>query len=97
MLASIEPEGDFSRECAGRRIGHSLFATHPTLAFASGSMPVSPPVILATANLFIHRSNILWPAMSHGPENRPSSDSMGPGLCRLLDMDFGEFFFHALG
>jgi hypothetical protein len=29
MLASIEPEGDFSAGYAGRRIGHLLFATHP--------------------------------------------------------------------
>jgi hypothetical protein len=29
MLASGEAEPDFSRGCAGRRMGHLLFATHP--------------------------------------------------------------------
>jgi hypothetical protein len=32
MLAFMKLSADFSRECAGRRIGHSLFATNPTAA-----------------------------------------------------------------
>ena len=64
MLVSPKPEPDFSRGCAGKRIGHSLFATHPTLAFANGYMPVSPLGILAAANLFIHCPKILWLVIS---------------------------------
>jgi hypothetical protein len=30
MLASTKPEADSSRGCAGGRIGHFLFVTHPT-------------------------------------------------------------------
>jgi hypothetical protein len=29
MLVSVKLEPDFSRGCAGRRMGHLLFATHP--------------------------------------------------------------------
>jgi hypothetical protein len=29
MLACLELDADFSRECAGRRMGNSLFVTHP--------------------------------------------------------------------
>ncbi len=29
MLVPAKLAADFSRECAGKRIGHSLFATHP--------------------------------------------------------------------
>jgi hypothetical protein len=29
MLASTESAADFSRGCAGKGIGHLLFATHP--------------------------------------------------------------------
>jgi hypothetical protein len=29
MLASLKPGADFSRGCAGRRLGNLLFATHP--------------------------------------------------------------------
>jgi hypothetical protein len=31
MLAFLKLVADFSRGCAGRRIGHLLFATHPHL------------------------------------------------------------------
>jgi hypothetical protein len=30
MLVSLRLSADFSRGCAGKRIGHLLFATHPT-------------------------------------------------------------------
>jgi hypothetical protein len=42
MLEFMKLGADFSRRCVGKRIGYLLFATHPTLAFANGSMPVSP-------------------------------------------------------
>jgi hypothetical protein len=65
MYALIYETGaDFSRGSASKRIGHSLFATLPTLTFANRSMPVSPPGILA-ARAFIHRSDILCLAISH--------------------------------
>jgi hypothetical protein len=31
MLISLKLGADFSRECAGERIGHSIFATPPLL------------------------------------------------------------------
>ena len=30
MLAFLKPVADFSRGCAGERVGYLLFATHPT-------------------------------------------------------------------
>src|SRR3954451_21052199 len=35
MLESLELHGDFSKECAGARIGHSILKTHPH-RFANG-------------------------------------------------------------
>jgi hypothetical protein len=32
MLVSLKLDADFSAGCAGRRIGHLLFAIHPHLA-----------------------------------------------------------------
>ena len=84
---------DFSRECAGRRIGHLLFVTHPTLVFANGSMPVIPPVVRAAANLFIHCCYILCLAISRRVENGLFSVHIGVGLCRIVDMSVGEFTF----
>jgi hypothetical protein len=95
MLASAESAAVFARGCAGKSTGHLLFATHPDNS--EWLMPVAPPETLSTANLFIHRSNILYLAISHGPEKEPSSGSVVPGLCRILDMDFREYPFHALG
>jgi|SRR5687767_3664408 hypothetical protein len=95
MLTSTKPEPDFSKECAGKRISHLLFSTHP---YHPGSREwfcasTRCPMILATVNLFIHRSDILYLAISQGPENGPSSGSIVPGLCRVLDMDFRKFPF----
>jgi hypothetical protein len=53
MYACItEIAAHFSRACAGRRIGHLLFVTHPHhAAIGGGSMPASYMVILASAIL----------------------------------------------
>jgi hypothetical protein len=32
MLMSLEHGADFSRECAGKKIGHSFLVTHPPLS-----------------------------------------------------------------
>jgi hypothetical protein len=39
MLAFLRLVADFSRGCAGKRIGQLLFATHPALAFANAQWP----------------------------------------------------------
>jgi hypothetical protein len=93
MLVLMKLAADFSRGCAGKRIGFSLFATHPTLAFANGSMPVIPPVIRAAANRFIHCCYILCLAISCRVENGLFSVHIGVGLCRIVDMNVGEFTF----
>jgi hypothetical protein len=48
MLVSLKPGADFSRGCAGREIGHLLFATHPhhglphnILGFLTHRLPIS--------------------------------------------------------
>jgi hypothetical protein len=45
MLVSTKPEADFSRGCAGRRIGHLVFETHPHPAIrdlTQGDTPSEP-------------------------------------------------------
>src|SRR5215217_5913271 len=64
MLVSTNPGPDFSRGYALPLIADRFLATHPPPQFANGSMPAPCPVILAAANLFIHRSNILCLAAS---------------------------------
>jgi hypothetical protein len=93
MLVLTKAGSDFSRRRAGKRIGRLLLATHPTLAFANGSMPVIPPVIRCGANLFIHCCYILCLAISCGVENGLLSVHIGVGLCRIVDMNVGEFTF----
>jgi hypothetical protein len=44
----------------------------------------------------MHHPNILWwPVQQTGYQSRDSSP-LGPGLCSFVDMNFGEFSFHAL-
>jgi hypothetical protein len=97
MLVAAKPGADFSVGCAGKRIGHLLFATHPILAFANGSMPVSPMGRFSAQRNFVHCSDNLCLAISHVPENGIFSARVGVGLCRMLDMDFVEYYFYALG
>jgi hypothetical protein len=53
MLTSLRLAAHFSRGCAGRRMGNSLFVTHPYYAaIGGGSMPASYMVILASANTY---------------------------------------------
>jgi hypothetical protein len=42
-------------------------------------------------------SNILCLAISRRVENRPLAVRRRVGLCRMVNMDFGEFTFYALG
>jgi hypothetical protein len=66
-----------------------LFATHPTLPFANGSLPVSPPGILAALNLDPPLRYLV-------PRNRPSSGPIVLGLCGIVGMDFRKHPFQAL-
>jgi hypothetical protein len=34
--------------------------------------------------------------ISDGPDDRPFSTHKGWGICRMADMDLGEYSFHAL-
>jgi hypothetical protein len=54
MLISEELVADFSAGCAGRRISHLLFATHPYRSAIREWFYASRPcaVILASANLY---------------------------------------------
>jgi hypothetical protein len=53
MLVFLKLGAHFSRGCAGRRIGHLPFVTHPRhAAISGGSMPASYMVILASANTY---------------------------------------------
>jgi len=88
MLASVKLGADFSRGCAGKRIGNSLFATHPLRpAIGGGSMPASCRVILASANIHLLLQYLLIRNKPQGG-NRLSSAPIGAGLCRIVDMDF---------
>jgi hypothetical protein len=69
MLAFTKPAADFSMGCAGKRIGHSLFATYPTrLAIHEwlyASMPC--PVILVAAKRY---SPLLYLVLGNKPRTR---------------------------
>ena len=54
-----KPGADFSRGMQVRESAYNFSRPTPTLAFANGSMPISPQVILATASLCIHRFQYL--------------------------------------
>jgi hypothetical protein len=96
MLISLKMEADFSRGCAGKRIGHSLFATHP--------YPGSRERLYASTHcvsgnyrslqlIFTHCFNILCLAISYRARYRPFSTSIGPQLCSIVDMKLREHSF----
>jgi hypothetical protein len=75
------------------RISHLLFVTHPTLAFANGSMPALCLWGFAPQRIFIHCCYILCLVTSAGLGNKPSSAHTGVRVYRILDIDFREFIF----
>ena len=79
------------------RVGEpATYFSQPTptaLLFANGSMPALYLVTLAAANLFIHCCYILCLAISRRVENGRFSVHKGVGLCRIVDMNVGEFTF----
>jgi hypothetical protein len=90
MLASLKLAADFSRWCAGRRIGHPLFATHPTtLPFANGSMPALCRSIFATVDK-MHGSKILCLLEDCGTQSGPYFTCTGAEVCNVLNQNFRE-------
>jgi hypothetical protein len=93
MLVPRKSYADFSRGCACRKIGIHLSRPTPYPVIRRWFY-VSPAClrILAAANLHSPLSKILCPAISRRAENNHYPRT-GVGLCRMLDMDFGEFTF----
>jgi hypothetical protein len=90
MLVFVELDADFSRGCAIRKIGIHFSSSTPTLPFADGSASTQRVRWLSAQRIFIHYSNILCPAISPRVENSHYPRT-GVELCRMLDLDFGEF------
>src|SRR5215203_3552840 len=89
---------DFSRRCAGRKIGNLFFATHPHPGIREWFCASTHCLWQSSPQrIFIHCSNVLCLAISRRVEYRSLTARTVVGLCRMLDMDFGEFPFHALG
>jgi hypothetical protein len=93
MLASLKPGPDFSRGCAGRKIGIHLSRPTPYTVIRRWFY-VSPawPVALAEANLY-SLVQYLVPGNKPQGKNRLLAGCRVMGLCRMLDMDFGEFLY----
>jgi len=65
MLALLKSGADFSVGCAGKRMGYSLFATHPRHSIREWLyVPVPCLRILAAANLYLPLQHLV-------PGNKP--------------------------
>jgi hypothetical protein len=76
---------------------YPLLKTLPTLPFADGSMSVQRVRWFSKQRITMRCFNILCLAISRRVENRPLAVRRRVGLCRMVNMDFGEFTFYALG
>ena len=83
------------RTLQGERVFQRPTPTPPP--FANGSVSTLYLWGFPSQRIFIHRCYILCLVTGAGSGNRPSSAHIGVGICRILDMDFGEHPFHALG
>jgi hypothetical protein len=89
---NCESERGFLEGCAIRKIGIHFSSPTPTLPFADGSASTQRVRWFSAQRIFIHYSSILCPAISPRVENSHYPRT-GVELCRMLNMDFGEFTF----
>jgi hypothetical protein len=92
MLALTKLDADFSRECAGQRIGHLLFATHPRPAIREW-------LYASIVSDHSHRSESLFTALALVPWQEVQSSEidlfclLSLGLCRIVDREFRELLY----
>jgi hypothetical protein len=94
MLASAKLGPDFSRGCARKRIGDSLFATLPHRPairkwFCATTVPSDSH---RGESLFTAPISCIW-EQATGRATRPFSARIGVGICRIVDLKFRELLF----
>ena len=62
----------------------------------AGAFSLSPPALIYCPE-YLRTPHILWSPSGTGPGQSGISGPLGPGLFKILDTDFREHFFYALG